>query len=253
MRQTGFTVIEVMLFLAVSAALSAAIFLTSMLNINQQRYMDAVRSFKALTQEQYINTTRVQNPNNTDSQCPGAIPAQARGTNDCLVVGKLVSVNNNGASIVIRNIVGVPPIQETYSSGDIAAIQAMTSLYVVNAGTETLSPEWDTALAAKLGAAPSTTTFSLAIVRSPATGTPYTFFIPGKDFVPLDSTSVGEDIRADVIGVPPIPPPNLLTNDLIICIEPRGLTADSWRQEIVIHGKISGPSGVEQRESAGCL
>src|SRR5438105_2995852 len=117
-KQAGFTIIEVMLFLAVSAGLSAAIFGTSMLNINQQRYIDAVKSSKALLQEQYINTIRVQNPNDTNSECldaSGNTQTSTTGANDyCLVVGKLISVSG-GSSIVIRNIVG-QPTDEDYSS-----------------------------------------------------------------------------------------------------------------------------------------
>lgn len=251
-RQAGFTVIEVMLFLAVSATLAAAIFATTMLNINTQRYTDSVRSFKALVQEQYINTTRVQNPNDITSHCPDVgMSEQDRGTNDCLVVGKLFSVTG-GKNIVIRSVVGVPPDEEKYTGTDIQALQAMKSLFAVNAGAETLSPAWDTSLLAKLPAAPlGVDTFSIAIVRSPSTGTPYTFFIPGKAYVPLDSSSIGEDIKLDVIGTSPVPPANLLSQDLAICVDPQGLTS-TGQQQITIRSKNAGPSGIEQGDRIGC-
>lgn len=248
-KQAGFTVIEVMLFLAVSAGLSAAVFATSMLNINQQRYTDAVRSFKALVQEQYVNTTRVQNPNSDNSQCPSSGSAQERGTNDCLVVGKLFSVTES-KSIVIRNIVGVPPAEEKYTGTDLEAIEDMSSLYAVNAGAEALAPGWDTSLLARLANQfPGVSTFSLAIVRSPATGTPYTFFIPDQAFPPTDDESVGESIAAfilDDVSTYVLDD----TRNLIICVEPQGLTA--LQQQITIDGKISGPSGIGQEDSTGC-
>jgi len=246
-RQAGFTIVEVMLFFAVSAVLAAAIFATSMLNINQQRYTDAVKSFKALVQEQYVNTTRVQNPNDINSHCPDSAIAKERGTNDCLVVGKLFSVTT-GRTVVIRNIVGGLPAEEKYTGTDIQAIQAMPNLYAVNAGAETLSPEWDTSVMARLANQfPGTDSFSLAVVRSPATGTPYTFFIAGETFPAEDEASIGESIKPFVLDTS-----NYLlnNNDLIICINPEGLT--SLQQQITISGKISGPSGVEQKDSTGC-
>lgn len=249
-KRAGFTVIEVMLFFAASAVLAAAIFGTSMLNINNQRYTDAVRSFKALVQEQYVNTNRVQNPNDAGSQCPGAGSARDRGTNDCLVVGKFFSVTN-GDTIVIRNIVGVPPAQENYNgSTDITAIQQMQNLYAVNAGTEKVSPQWNTTVQARHGASFGILTFSIAIVRSPATGTPYTFFISGNgsDFQPADESSVGEDLKPFIIDTTS----NLLSNELAICVQPQGLAPDTSLQQISINGKISSPSGVEQKDSTGC-
>lgn len=246
-RQAGFTIIEVMLFFAASAVLAAAIFATSILNINNQRYTDAARSFKALIQEQYVNTNRVQNPNGSISHCPDSALPKERGTNDCLVVGKLFSVTG-GKSIAIRNLVGGLPTEERYTGTDIQAIQAMPNLYAVNAGAETLSPQWDTSVSARLANQfPGTDIFSIAIVRSPATGTPYTFFIPGEAFPQIDQESIGESIKPFVLDTS-----NYLlgSNDLIVCVNADGLTA--LEQQITISGKISGPSGVVQGDSTGC-
>lgn len=243
-KKGGFTVIEVMLFFAASAVLAAAIFGTSMLNINQQRYADAVRNFKALVQEQYINTTRVQNPSGDNSLCPNSADpdnpiTKNRGANDCLVIGKLFSVTGS-TSIVIRNIVAEPPEPEKYTTNGVGAIGEMTNLTVVNAGAEELSPAWSTSLLAKLPAEPlGVGTFSLAIIRSPATGTPYTFFMSGDgtDFQPDTPESIGEDISS-LLG-------NQLTNNLSICVDPLGLTLVG-RQAVIIDSRISGPSGVRQ-------
>lgn len=249
-KQAGFTIIEVMLFFAASAVLAAAIFGTSMLNINNQRYTDAVRTFKALVQEQYVNTNRVQNPNGVNSQCPTIAEPESRGTNECLIVGKLFSVTN-GETIIIRNIVGMPPAEEKYEgSTDIDAIQQMQSLHAVNAGFETVSPQWNTTLKARHSASFGILTFSVAIVRSPATGTPYTFFVSGggSDFQPEDEGSVGEDLKPSIVDTSA----NLLTSDLAVCVEPQGLAPNTRLQEIIIHGRTSSATGVEQKDSAGC-
>jgi type II secretory pathway pseudopilin PulG len=57
----GFTVIEVMLFLAVTGALAVGILVGAGVSIGQQRYRDSVNSLKSTIQDRYNQTTNVVN------------------------------------------------------------------------------------------------------------------------------------------------------------------------------------------------
>jgi len=59
--QGGFTVIEVMLFLAVTGLLAVGILVGSGVAIGQQRYRDSVNTLKSYIQQQYSEVTSVIN------------------------------------------------------------------------------------------------------------------------------------------------------------------------------------------------
>ncbi|MEP6710564.1 MAG: prepilin-type N-terminal cleavage/methylation domain-containing protein, partial [Candidatus Saccharibacteria bacterium] len=55
-RHPGFTIIEVMLFLAISGALAVGILIGSNVAITSQRYRDSLNSLQSLLQQQYNQT-----------------------------------------------------------------------------------------------------------------------------------------------------------------------------------------------------
>lgn len=241
-RRAGFTIIEVILFLAVSSALTIAILATATVNINNQRYIDAVRSFRALLQEQYINVTRVQNPDDgTDPVCPGGATGP-RGTNTCLLIGKLVSVSGpptGGNTITIRNIVGTPPANEQYDGPDMVDIKKMLvgSIVATDKASETLEPQWSTTLYTPPAPSASSSNFNLIILRAPGTGTLYTFFTNTNIIAP--STALDTYIRTFVE-----PPDNVST----ICVNPEGLTFQR-PTKIMIYHKATGPNAIVQGDT----
>lgn len=239
MRQYGFTIIEAVLFMVVSSLLAVGIFAGATANINQQRYIDATRSFKALVQEQFVDTTRVRHAvdPDTDVICPIPIPNAAAkiGQNDsCIIIGKILSVTG-GSTITIRNIIGLIVGDEDYTgTSDIAAIKS--AAYDYNPGTYEFytdpdstvqdSPRWSTSL--KL--APGTTNFNIAIIRSPSTGTPYISVFGGSV-----STTFNRDTFVTNI---------VTTADREICVDPQGLFSLD-KKSILIRKNASGPNGIE--------
>lgn len=98
---SGFTVIEVMLFLAVSGLMILGMFVGISGSINRQRYDDAVFSFQDYMQGQFNLVDNVRNNRDLNYTCePGLIaedstPDEARGTSeDCTIVGRLVTTTN---------------------------------------------------------------------------------------------------------------------------------------------------------------
>ena len=102
--QTGFTIIEVMLFLAITGMLAAAILVGSGIAIGQQRYRDSVGSLQSYIQQQYNKVTNVTNDrdrawtcdsNGTVTQVENASAGEPRGTTECVVLGRLVTIATN--------------------------------------------------------------------------------------------------------------------------------------------------------------
>lgn len=255
-RARGFTIIEVTLFLAIVSALTAGILVTSSVSINNQRYIDAVQSFKALVQEQFVNATRVQNPNDETGSACAAEPAAPRGTHDCLLVGKILSVTN-GNTITIRNIVATPPADDAYPStlpppplpflppGEIDDIKSMTNISAVDVGSDTLDSQWDTIIKMPSPCASPCNVFSLVVIRSPTTGTLYSFFKGSHD---LATEASPDDLNTYIHSLAALPSP---TSTSRVCIDPNGLAI--WKQEITLHHGVAGPNGVVESEAApGC-
>ena len=87
-NQKGFTIIEVSMFLGISALLMVGLISGITLSIQRQRYTDSVQSTQSFLQRQFNET--LNTINNREQNC-GASPNIQRGASDCLVLGKLIS------------------------------------------------------------------------------------------------------------------------------------------------------------------
>jgi len=232
----GFTIIEVMLFLAVSGALAAGVLGGSSVAINNQRYVDAANSFKAVVQEEFINTTRVANLRdaNTNFTCPAdpASEARPRGASDCVIVGRLVSIATSG-EMTRSNIIGVEPTAAPTTpapANDIEAIKAYT-LTIDEFGQETTEMSWGTSI--HRGGSENQAA-SIIILRAPS-GNVLSFV----DTQAITSSGSLKDYvdssRAD----------NSILKTL--CVATSGWTV-AQMQAVVIPAYASTPSVVEQRQ-----
>src|SRR5690349_9230293 len=107
-KTAGFTIIEVMLFLAVSGALTVGILVGAGVAIGQQHYRDSVSSLKSLIQAQYNEAANVTNSRSGDESCSNAniiappssvTTPQARGTSDCLLMGRSITISADGTQV----------------------------------------------------------------------------------------------------------------------------------------------------------
>lgn len=133
-KRAGFTIIEVILFLGVSSALAAAVLIGMGSGINSQRYKDTVNSLQVFLQEQYTETAHVSNVRAGNLQCvtagtrlsveETATDAEELGASECVVVGKVIQVEDSG-EISATNIVATIPTDGVYSN-DTDALGAAT-------------------------------------------------------------------------------------------------------------------------------
>ena len=180
--QRGFTVIEVMLFLAVSGALAAGILGTVGSTIGAQRYRDAVDAFESYIQGQYNQTINVRNDLDRHAECvDGAFsPASLvqAGTSTCAVIGRFIQSNDGRRfesqpiymSGVTNNFVQSGTGDNTVfapSAADNRRVfvndSAEKDNYSLDWGTETQAPE------------SGANAWSIAIVRSPVSGVIHTY------------------------------------------------------------------------------
>lgn len=105
-RRIGFTIIEVSLFLAVTAALFVGIAAGTQNSLYQQRYNDTVQNFAEFMRSLYSQVSNVQN--------------ESTGRSDKAIYGKVAIFTHDGDKNKIRtyNLVGDLEPSETTSSSD---------------------------------------------------------------------------------------------------------------------------------------
>lgn len=185
--ERGFTIIETMLFLAISGGLIVAILAGTGTSISIQRYHDSVVSLQAALQNQYFDSTNVTNIPPTGAQTcntnatvtvdTGA-PSSGRGQSDCVLVGRYVTIVND--TMTTASVVGYNNNDPSTYANDIADLHAY-KLSLLPGSSATTTLEWNAQIAwpasgsgSKSGATTSRT-IAMLILRSPKSGITYTF------------------------------------------------------------------------------
>ena len=240
--QKGFTIIEVMLFLAVSGALAAGVLGSSSVAINNQRYVDATNSFKSLIQGEMVASTRVVNDASEKTSClwdqvyNGSSEKQAIGTSDCVIMGRALGVKN-GQDVITTNIIGKPASSSDVYANDTEAINAFRPI-IDGTNQKNTELNWDTHIK-------NNESFIVYILRSPQSGN--IVIRTQRSIAP----SLFENRMASGYKIPAISSLDAGTQN--ICVDASGLTV-AQQQTVIINANTSGPSGIEQRTGqAGCL
>jgi type II secretory pathway pseudopilin PulG len=184
-KNIGFTIIELMLVLAISGALVVAILVGSSAAINQQRYRDSVSSLKSFIQNQYDKVSNTLNDRAGTEGCtataaiitaPGQ--AQARGTSDCVILGRLVTIAANGVDLTAVDVVGYPIGITPSGVTDIVELQTYYKLGVSATSTDSDVVAWGAkVIKPKTPSTPQP--LAMLIIRSPQSGSIMTFTAPG--------------------------------------------------------------------------
>lgn len=236
-NSAGFTIVETMLFLAVSAFLIFAMIAGTGASLNIQRYRDSVETFKSVLQQQYADLGSVINSRDNSWGCSStATPAQGgatqnRGQSDCVIMGKYVRID--ASDMAIYTVIGY----ESNSTGQTNDIDTLRNDYTLNVSEAEMTErtlEWGTYIDGKMG---------ILIVRSPESGQIYTF------------TNVNNDVP-DRTAINPTNFVNMLiAGDRVpgqgaqqICISSRGLFVNQDRA-VYLNAFASSASAVEIRSN----
>lgn len=175
--QRGFTIIEVILFLAISGLLLTVAIATISASINSSRFNDTIRSTTSYLQRQYNEVATGQSDRSDSVACDTATGQITTGTpspagmTDCVIMGRFIKLE--GAEFTVRYITGHRSSLVGISSDDVTAIMEMDPQV---AGAAVYAGEYDvpwgidlvnTALSGTPTASPST---GFAIIQSPASG-----------------------------------------------------------------------------------
>lgn len=179
--QTGFTIVETMLFLAVAGLLTMGILAGSGAAINQQRYRDSVNSLKSFVQDQYSDVTNVVNSRNNQWSCDsngnvvqaGETEAQARGTSNCVLLGRYITIDNTGKLLTSANVIGYRTPGAEAETSDIAELEKNYTLQVSPLDREESEVKWGNQVVQPKSTTPMP--FSMLVLRSPLSGSVVTF------------------------------------------------------------------------------
>lgn len=179
--QHGFTLIEVILFLAVSTLIFTGALVSIGGVVNTQRYDDSVTSLQDYLQGQYSIVDNVRNNRPDTLECTsgggiGSGTGMPRGTSDCFIVGRVINAQPADGG---RRLTSTPVYSIAGSYDEDADEQALLSSLDlrpdpdVNAVEEYVLP-WQTRV--DLGGSPAV--FSMLILRLPTNGLLRTYLAP---------------------------------------------------------------------------
>lgn len=184
-RASGFTIIETMLVLAVTAALAIGVLVGTGSAINQQRYQDAVNSLKSYLQDQYSRVATVTNDRTNGYTCDSsaqitASPSgQARGASDCIILGRMVTVDATGQHLTSSSVVGYRPVGTAQQTTDFAELSSYTmgippsTVLAIDGDNQDVA--WGATIIKPKSNPGSPEPLTILIVRSPLSGRILTF------------------------------------------------------------------------------
>lgn len=260
---SGFTIIELMLFLAITGLLIAGILVNAANSLNDQHYRDGVESIKNKISAQYAKVYSLTNNNTVGGGTTNIDPCQAldgntssttlRGTSGCLYVGRLVqAIPGNGMSnLRISPVVAKP--RPGFDAGRFYANQQSAGGSATQGGTTELNAryqiarydgnadliendQFDWGLAAVPPGSNAMSTISLLIIRSPIDGTVQTYNLLANDPGAVDYTNMGSRLTA------------AYSTDVKFCVaDLTGALDPPQRMAVLVHKAATGPGDVETR------
>lgn len=211
--KSGFTIIEVILFLAITGLIMSVMLVGIANGINQERYRDASTSLLGYLQGQYSSTINVSNTREKSQPCTGVGVDDGRGTSDCFIVGRVLTSSSDGKSIESKQVYATVAI----AASDIAGLNKTDLTILRESGliastttTSTYTLEWGTKLVEPTGLPAGNSQFTLLIVRMPTSGIVHTFAVKSSNKTP------DEVLNSTVLPAEP-------TMDVKVCLEPAGL------------------------------
>ncbi len=198
-RSEGFTIIEISLFLGISALLLAVALVGTGLSIRTTRFTDSTRSLHAYVQQQYDELLNGVNARFGTEACnSGTISTgsnQTPGTSNCLLMGRLIVFSQDATNVTTYGIIGVEPATPDYSQSDEQLIYNFTPTIVRSVGVENFDIPWRASISGSKRTIDSRAVDAVALIRSPRSTriVSYVFKEPSTSYAlaPLINPGVG--------------------------------------------------------------
>jgi type II secretory pathway pseudopilin PulG len=230
----GFTIVETMLFLAITGLLIMGVLVGTSTSINVQRYRDSVTSLQSYLQLQYSNVANVSNDTTTNTcNSPDSTP---RGQSGCVILGKYITISPDGTTINTQDVLGSDISDTTDVSNDLTAL-ADSNISTNSVDVETYTLEWGASV--HYPGSGSAATLYMLILRSPTSGVIRTFVSktpPQNNLLSniLSDTTLSQSASAQ------------------LCVDSNGLLTGTT-MAVKIDGNSTSASGVEiMGDGNGC-
>ena len=202
-RESGFTIIETSLVLAVTGLIIAVVLAGIGNSLNHQRYTDAVNQAVDFFRGQYTQTTSVMNNRPADESCSAlgvsvAASPMSRGASDCLLLGQVIR-SSNGQDITVSQLLALhdPSDDTNVASASDADILSASQLEE-GSKVDEYSLEWGARLLAP--SSKDAAKFTLVVLRVPVSGTVRTYSSV-SDTIPVADLVRSPDASADDLRV----------------------------------------------------
>ena len=170
-RSEGYTIIEVSLFLGISALLLVVALVGTGLSIRTTRFTDSTRSLHAYVQQQYDDLLNGVNSRFGNEACNSGVidtsTPQTPGTSNCLYMGKLIVFKQGLSDITTYNIIGTEPANADYTEPDEQLIYDFTPVIVRNVGVDTYNIPWAATISGSKRPVDGRAVDAFALIRSP--------------------------------------------------------------------------------------
>lgn len=245
-KQVGFTIVELILVMSITAVLAVGILAGSGFAIAQQRYRDAGVSLQAFLQQQYVDVTNTINDRSDDMTCDSganvssgnALSDRPRGASECVILGRMVKIINGGKTLQVNPVIGYTGLNQSPVSTDMEAFEQYAIAWTDTA-VEIKEVDWQAELDKLDG---STADHIILILRSPYSGVIRTFVtnsveIPGNEitYAALEHGATGNNQQT------------------VLCLVPDGWQGTGGRLGVIIRENATTRSAIElDSEGSGC-
>lgn len=247
----GFTIIETILFIAISGVLVVALLVGTGMALGVQRYRDSVQSFKSLIQEQYSEVINVKNDRGDNWECNSDViteegpvsPEKTRGQSDCVIIGKYIQIedgNYTSHSVLARESA------TSVNPSDIGKLKDKYTLELSTVYSDSGSLEWSTTIDWASEGDDSNSqdqsgrAIAILIVRSPDSGQIYTFTSDN-----LAQEVDNNALKAMIVEGDSVPGQAART----ICVNPNGILITE-RIALYINAYAGAASAIETRSNS---
>lgn len=249
----GFTIIEVILFLAITGLLVAGVLASTGGTINSQRYQDSIASLKSTLQTQYTDVTSVSNVRDPNLRCNsnsdvsiGGSTSVPIGQSDCVILGKVIRIGATQSSLTIKDVIGYPNLASlATATNDIDVFRAYGIKAPAVAETywpsKTYDIEWGSSISRVLVPTAETpaisTNFTILVLKSPVSGMVHTYINSGTAWPDASLSSM-----ISAVNFP------RLNSYVDMCIDSNGLvnhTANRRKMAVRLYASATSAAGVE--------
>ncbi len=174
--QKGFTIIEVSLFIAISALLFVSLLTGINVMVDRSRFSSSMKTLETLVRSQYEEVRSGINSRNSGvaaNVCGTGTTTTSSGSSNCLLLGKIMTFDYNSSAVTISYITGTPVSYSSDVDNDTAVTMASPKVTTIAQQTEQI--QWGGTLSKSVviysttsgSSVASTGKASIVILRSP--------------------------------------------------------------------------------------